>query len=154
MKVLPTIWCCMIHYTLKCGASIEAVATLYGCTAQQVGDANVQHVKMFPGDVPVKSVRSLAIREHHLMFPDVGCTTVARIFGTSESSVLACWNRYEIRELRKTLFGKTVKETVTPVRIASYGFTGESCQQCQSMKMVRTGTCSTCQDCGFSPSCG
>ena len=34
------------------------------------------------------------------------------------------------------------------------GFTGEACTKCQSMKVIRTGTCGTCTDCGETTSCG
>lgn len=33
------------------------------------------------------------------------------------------------------------------------GFTGEICDRCQSTRMVRTGKCSTCQDCFATSGC-
>jgi ribonucleoside-diphosphate reductase alpha chain len=35
----------------------------------------------------------------------------------------------------------------------SSGFTGEACCNCGSMKMVKSGTCSSCQDCGTTSGC-
>lgn len=34
------------------------------------------------------------------------------------------------------------------------GYTGEACTICGSLRVVRTGTCSTCQSCGSTTSCG
>jgi hypothetical protein len=36
----------------------------------------------------------------------------------------------------------------------SQGFTGNECQKCGSMRVVMTGHCETCQDCGETSSCG
>jgi ribonucleoside-diphosphate reductase alpha chain len=33
------------------------------------------------------------------------------------------------------------------------GFTGDSCGECGSMKMVRNGTCVKCVDCGSTTGC-
>lgn len=33
-------------------------------------------------------------------------------------------------------------------------YTGQSCGQCYGLRMVRTGTCTTCQDCGWNEGCG
>lgn len=33
------------------------------------------------------------------------------------------------------------------------GFTGDECPRCHSLQMKRTGTCSTCQQCGETTSC-
>jgi hypothetical protein len=33
------------------------------------------------------------------------------------------------------------------------GYTGDTCSNCQSLKMVKTGTCSTCQNCGTTSGC-
>lgn len=35
----------------------------------------------------------------------------------------------------------------------SAGYTGESCCNCSSMRMVKSGTCSTCQECGTTSGC-
>lgn len=35
----------------------------------------------------------------------------------------------------------------------SAGYTGESCCNCGSMRMVKSGTCSTCQECGTTSGC-
>jgi hypothetical protein len=42
------------------------------------------------------------------------------------------------------------RESVTAVRPRQGGFTGDSCGNCGSFAVVRTGTCATCQDCGHS----
>lgn len=34
------------------------------------------------------------------------------------------------------------------------GFSGDVCTKCGSSRMVRTGSCATCQECGDSSSCG
>lgn len=34
------------------------------------------------------------------------------------------------------------------------GFTGESCSKCGSLRVLRTGKCATCADCGETTSCG
>lgn len=33
------------------------------------------------------------------------------------------------------------------------GYSGDTCPQCQGTRMVRSGTCSTCQDCGGTSGC-
>lgn len=33
------------------------------------------------------------------------------------------------------------------------GFSGEACPQCMNFRMRRTGTCLTCQSCGFNKGC-
>lgn len=42
-----------------------------------------------------------------------------------------------------------------PLRKAAQeqGYTGDQCDQCQSMRMKRTGHCSTCEDCGTTTGC-
>ena len=34
------------------------------------------------------------------------------------------------------------------------GYTGDACRECGSLRMVRTGTCTTCQSCGANEGCG
>lgn len=34
------------------------------------------------------------------------------------------------------------------------GFTGGVCEQCGGFELVRTGTCETCQSCGWNKGCG
>ena len=36
----------------------------------------------------------------------------------------------------------------------SYGYTGDPCPKCGSLKVIRTGTCGTCTACGEPGSCG
>ena len=33
------------------------------------------------------------------------------------------------------------------------GYSGEACPHCQGQRMVRSGTCATCQDCGTTSGC-
>ena len=33
------------------------------------------------------------------------------------------------------------------------GYTGEFCDQCFGVRMIKTGTCSTCQECGVTTGC-
>lgn len=33
------------------------------------------------------------------------------------------------------------------------GYTGDACRDCGSLKLLRTGTCVTCQDCGRNEGC-
>lgn len=40
------------------------------------------------------------------------------------------------------------------VQAMAQGYSGDTCHKCQSLKVIRTGTCGTCQDCGESTSCG
>lgn len=41
-----------------------------------------------------------------------------------------------------------------PVKVmAGCGYTGNSCPSCGSVRMVRTGICERCEDCGDSKSC-
>lgn len=40
------------------------------------------------------------------------------------------------------------------VQARDQGYTGDVCHCCGSIKMVRTGACSACQDCGTSGGCG
>ena len=37
---------------------------------------------------------------------------------------------------------------LTQVRVPQSGFTGDMCNECGNFRMVRTGTCLTCLDCG------
>ena len=41
-----------------------------------------------------------------------------------------------------------------PEHARAGGYTGETCGVCGSMAVVRTGTCTTCQDCGSQTGCG
>jgi len=46
------------------------------------------------------------------------------------------------------------RDAATKVREAKIlGFTGDSCGECGSMKMVRNGTCVKCIDCGSTTGC-
>jgi ribonucleoside-diphosphate reductase alpha chain len=48
----------------------------------------------------------------------------------------------------------TVDPRVAKIREArSMGFTGDACGECGSMKMVRNGTCTKCNDCGATSGC-
>ena len=42
---------------------------------------------------------------------------------------------------------------MTHVQAIQSGFTGESCVMCESMQMVRNGTCSKCVACGSTSGC-
>ena len=44
--------------------------------------------------------------------------------------------------------------TSNPPKSSLRGYTGESCQHCGGMYVVRTGTCSTCRSCGETTGCG
>ncbi|HEY1299242.1 MAG TPA: hypothetical protein VGF07_02020 [Stellaceae bacterium] len=37
---------------------------------------------------------------------------------------------------------------------ATQGFTGDACDVCGNFRLVRTGTCATCLDCGSTGGCG
>jgi ribonucleotide reductase alpha subunit len=39
------------------------------------------------------------------------------------------------------------------INIVSFGFTGDKCPQCGSMRMVQNGTCKKCMDCGETTGC-
>jgi hypothetical protein len=43
---------------------------------------------------------------------------------------------------------------VPPPLAARHAFTDDLCRECGSLRMVRTRTCATCQDCGASGGCG
>ena len=48
-----------------------------------------------------------------------------------------------------------VPEPKTPPPAPPSGvYTGHTCQECGSARMVRSGTCETCQDCGATSGCG
>ena len=50
--------------------------------------------------------------------------------------------------------GAPRSDAATRVREAKIlGFTGDSCGECGSMKMVRNGTCVKCIDCGSTTGC-
>ncbi len=51
-------------------------------------------------------------------------------------------------------FHRVKKDPNTVGKAVAAGFTGDSCDRCGSMNMVRTGSCQTCQDCGAAGSCG
>lgn len=51
-----------------------------------------------------------------------------------------------LAERSRKLLGATVKVAKALDRVD--GFTGDICQDCGGVRMVRTGTCVTCQDCG------
>jgi hypothetical protein len=49
----------------------------------------------------------------------------------------------------------TAHSTLTQGEIArEQGFTGNPCQQCGGLRLKRSGTCETCQDCGWNAGCG
>lgn len=43
--------------------------------------------------------------------------------------------------------------TLTTHQARSVGFTGNPCPICESMRMVHTGHCDTCQECGNTTGC-
>lgn len=45
------------------------------------------------------------------------------------------------------------RHLVAPVTVGC-GYTGNACPSCQSVRMVRRGSCECCNDCGDSTSCG
>lgn len=45
------------------------------------------------------------------------------------------------------------KPSMTTHQAKSVGFTGDPCPQCGSMRMVHTGHCNTCQECGSTTGC-
>ena len=48
-----------------------------------------------------------------------------------------------------------VTEMMTQGEIArAQGYTGNPCHHCGSLRMKMSGTCETCQDCGWNPGCG
>src|SRR3954462_4319269 len=47
------------------------------------------------------------------------------------------------------------ESTLTQSEIARHsGFTGNACEQCGGFNLRRTGTCETCEDCGWNKGCG
>lgn len=63
----------------------------------------------------------------------------------------------ELNLIRRVALGQFADWEITPkgARMladsgskAAAGFTGDICQTCGSPRMIRTGTCLTCQDCG------
>ena len=50
--------------------------------------------------------------------------------------------------------GQRARETAPVGSGSPSPFTGDQCQDCGSMNVVRTGTCGTCQNCGASTGCG
>ncbi|MDO8512439.1 MAG: hypothetical protein Q7S57_04145 [bacterium] len=55
----------------------------------------------------------------------------------------------EITEMKFPETQPTKKET----NVASFGFTGDKCSNCASMRMVQNGTCKKCMDCGETTGC-
>jgi ribonucleoside-diphosphate reductase alpha chain len=50
---------------------------------------------------------------------------------------------------------RSTVSTLTQSEIArNSGFTGNACEQCGSFNLRRTGTCETCEDCGWNKGCG
>jgi len=71
--------------------------------------------------------------------------------------VLENWLIEECRSLAKPVVLATAFITPRPPKgnerpLAQY--TGEHCDNCGGLEMVRTGACSTCQQCGTSGGCG
>lgn len=47
------------------------------------------------------------------------------------------------------------KPTAAPIlRVYSSGYTGSLCPECGGARMRRSGTCETCDDCGYAGGCG
>jgi predicted RNA-binding Zn-ribbon protein involved in translation (DUF1610 family) len=50
---------------------------------------------------------------------------------------------------------RSTVSTLTQAEIArNSGYTGNACEQCGSFNLRRTGTCETCEDCGWNKGCG
>jgi len=45
-------------------------------------------------------------------------------------------------------------EQENPTQNAQPDYTGDQCHECGSMSLVRTGSCLTCQQCGWNGGCG
>ncbi|MCK9542895.1 MAG: adenosylcobalamin-dependent ribonucleoside-diphosphate reductase [Novosphingobium sp.] len=48
---------------------------------------------------------------------------------------------------------KTINEVLTDANILSKGYTGDVCQECHNVTMVRNGTCLKCMSCGSTTGC-
>ena len=54
-------------------------------------------------------------------------------------------------EMKADTLPATPTPEPTPIE---QGFTGDMCDSCGGVRMVRTGTCATCMDCGTTGGCG
>jgi ClpX C4-type zinc finger len=45
------------------------------------------------------------------------------------------------------------KPRTAPIMMSASGFSGDFCGNCGSSRMIRTGTCVTCADCGTNSGC-
>jgi len=43
--------------------------------------------------------------------------------------------------------------TFAPTAVSAYGFTGDKCADCDSLRMIQSGTCKRCLDCGMTTGC-
>lgn len=57
------------------------------------------------------------------------------------------------RDEAKLRYGRDITEVQSPLPPQAMGYTGDTCMVCQSTRMLRTGHCSTCQDCGSTTDC-
>lgn len=58
-----------------------------------------------------------------------------------------------IVDVSATLLDAKVSVNNPALTARALGFTGDMCENCSSTRMVRTGTCITCQECGANKGC-
>lgn len=72
------------------------------------------------------------------------------------------WGAHLFAEAAKTLQFRALYEEMEPLHRANgemssaveMGYTGDVCPSCGGLRMKRSGTCTTCEDCGSTSGCG
>ena len=101
----------------------------------------------FAGDFHVRCLKRPHQEGDHVSFhPDGGVVWWPRreVIGTARERTPA----------EGTPLAQRARETAPVGSGSPSPFTGDQCQDCGSMNVVRTGTCGTCQNCGASTGCG
>jgi hypothetical protein len=104
------------------------------------------------------ALRPHPVGDHVALVPEgePGCCTETWARGPSDGPTLADWaaGQEQTDALRAFVAGRRSPSGEAKARSVGMGFTGDTCSNCGSMRMVRTGTCSTCQECGTTSGCG
>lgn len=99
----------------------------------------------------------LTLKDWYVKEPSVPVSMVSRELSTSENTTTATGvthDGYGVKLETITSQSGQPLPTLSQKSSREEGYTGDVCATCGSMKMIRTGTCQTCQDCYSTSGCG
>lgn len=96
-------------------------------------------------------------------FHRLGSNVPGKLEGYSNANFLvqseeaAKWFEEEKKRLEeqghKVIGDSVLIDVQSPLDPRQMGYTGDVCKNCQSTRVIHTGHCDTCQDCGETTSC-